>query len=107
METKKIMLYSTEDKRMGFKPVKFNFAEGAKICNKETGKIMICEGVYEIPEFYMPDLHRVFKKLSRSNCPAVLKINDLCNFARTLANGYLDDIKAREYDINSTIICYK
>lgn len=107
METKKIMLYSTEDNRMGYKPVKFNFAEGTKIRNKETGKIMICEGVYEIADCYMPDLHRVFKKLSHSNCPYRMKINDLCHFAYTLANGYIDDIKASEYDINSTIFCYK
>lgn len=107
MEARKIMVYSTEDERMGYKAVKFNFAEGTKILNKETGKIMICEGVFEIDNYFLPDLQRVFKKLSRSNCPAIMKINDLCSFANALAKGYEDEIRWCENDINSTIFCYK
>lgn len=85
METKKVMIYTTEDNRIGIKEVKFNFAEGTKIRNKETGKIMISNGVFDLENSDAQRLAKAFRKLTRiSGFRGLFWLTELTGYAFAL-----------------------
>lgn len=61
MRENKIMVYTNEDgSSWGYRPCKFNFEEGRKVLNQESGKIMIVKGVYDLGENSFLCLKRIF-----------------------------------------------
>ena len=63
----KTMIYTTEDGRCGIKDVKFNFQEGLKIYSRESGKVMICKGVYEFGYYGRIMLKFLFGKVKNNS----------------------------------------
>lgn len=87
----KVMLYSTEDNRIGYKKVKFQFKEGQKIVNRETSKVMECLGCFEISESSMKDVHFAFQKITGKRnfmyCDRVIEMRSVLDMIERRDNG--------------------
>ena len=87
----KVMLYSTEDNRIGYKKVKFQFKEGQKIVNRETSKVMECLGCFEISESSMKDVHFAFQKIVGKRafmyCDRVIEMRSALAMIESRDNG--------------------
>lgn len=61
---KKVMIYMSEDQSSyGYKVVKFNFAEGTKVVNRETSKVMVSLGTFELDEHGFGWVKRIFSAM--------------------------------------------
>ena len=81
------MIYTSEDgKTYGYKPVKFDFKMGTKTLNKETGKIAIVEGIYDLGENGLYWFKRFFSEIKNSRISVIEKVCLLKDFAFNLAD---------------------